>query len=866
MWRSTPFLVGVTAFFFASACGGGSGDPDGGQTCDLSLAFEHGGDGVADPLGAPVGQARAGRATAAMLPPVPGGLVTWQPGDVILANDKVALVIEDAGFSDLYDPWGGKPVGLGRVAGGALVEPGDFGELLLLVGRNGFLVDRVSVLHDGSDGQAAVVRASGRLAPLPFFENITGNIFRETYPELTAAIDYVLAPGAEHVDIVLHLRSPRTVDLDADVVMHGFMYTPRAPIYAPGLGFPSDDPGMPYAAFVDDEATSWAYSVPGQELGAGISASGFVSKFTDGYTIARCAETTVTHARLTIGGPGLDGLLQAVARADGATLRAISGTVTDGAGEPAAGVSVHATREDGGYLTRARTDAAGAYTVHVPAGAAVQLTAFRRGEGQVGPATVAADGATQDFQLPASGLVHVTAKDADSGAALPVRVQIRPTSGSPPELPDAWGEARPQSGRVHVDFAEDGDTTLRVAAGTWRVVVSRGYEYELVDAEVSVAAGQTVTLNATLARVVDTTGVQCADFHIHTHRSNDSEDDAALKLRALVADGLEIPVRSEHEFVDDFQPMIEQMGLEAWAHGIGSVEMTSMEIWGHMGVVPLEPDPTKPNNGTPLWQEFPTHLDAGVPLRTMRPSEVFDAVRARPEQPIVIINHPRGSTNYFGYVGYDPVTGGVTSPQDWDEEFTVVEFFNDSGWLANRAGLVMDWLGFLNHGRRVFAVGSSDSHGVRSSPVGYPRTCLRLGTDDPREVTPSAVRDATGAGRSTISGGVYVDASVGKVGPGEEASGLGDQALVHVRVQAASWVDVDAIDIVVDGETIDTIAILPGDADPQNPAVRFEKDVAVPVAAGGSYVIVAAYGDSSLEPVHPGRMPFGVTNPIFLLP
>jgi hypothetical protein len=77
---------------------------------------------------------------------------------------------------------------------------------------------------------------------------------------------------------------------------------------------------------------------------------------------------------------------------------------------------------------------------------------------------------------------------------------------------------------------------------------------------------------------------------------------------------------------------------------------------------------------------------------------------------------------------------------------------------------------------------------------------------------------------------------------------------------------VDAIDIVVDGETIDTIAILPGDADPQNPAVRFEKDVAVPVAAGGSYVIVAAYGDSSLEPVHPGRMPFGVTNPIFLLP
>jgi hypothetical protein len=42
--------------------------------------------------------------------------------------------------------------------------------------------------------------------------------------------------------------------------------------------------------------------------------------------------------------------------------------------------------------------------------------------------------------------------------------------------------------------------------------------------------------------------------------------------------------------------------------------------------------------------------------------------------------------------------------------------------------------------------------------------------------------------------------------------------------------------------------------------------VTVPVASGGSYVIVAAYGDQPLEPVHPGRIPFGVTNPIFLKP
>jgi hypothetical protein len=71
---------------------------------------------------------------------------------------------------------------------------------------------------------------------------------------------------------------------------------------------------------------------------------------------------------------------------------------------------------------------------------------------------------------------------------------------------------------------------------------------------------------------------------------------------------------------------------------------------------------------------------------------------------------------------------------------------------------------------------------------------------------------------------------------------------------------------VVDGVEVDTIEILPGDADPTSPWIRYEADVDVDVAAAGSYVIVAAHGDAPLEPVHPGRMPFGVTNPIFLAP
>ena len=87
--------------------------------------------------------------------------------------------------------------------------------------------------------------------------------------------------------------------------------------------------------------------------------------------------------------------------------------------------------------------------------------------------------------------------------------------------------------------------------------------------------------------------------------------------------------------------------------------------------------------------------------------------------------------------------------------------------------------------------------------------------------------------------------------------------MVHVRVRAASWVDVDRIDLVVDGE-ITTIDIEPEDADLSEPAIRFEKDLSIDVPNSASYVIVAAYGDDDLAPLHPGRAPFGVTNPIFI--
>ncbi|MBL4633940.1 MAG: carboxypeptidase regulatory-like domain-containing protein, partial [Kofleriaceae bacterium] len=705
-------------------------------------------------------------------------------------------------------------------------------------------------------------RAEGRIGPLPFTFPLISAIYRGDYEDMRAAIDYVLEPGSEFVDIYISYRSPRKFPEDVPAALHGFMYTKRMRPFARNTGFEPEGQ-LADLSFIDDTGPSFSYAIPGDTLEAVLSVSGFALNLGEGFTIDACGETRRLHARLTIGGSGVDGIVTTLADVEGTTLREISGVVRDAQGSPAEGVRVHAISADDAYLTRATSDADGSYRLHVPDGLAVSLVSYRVGD-ESSTVDVAAAQSQADITLAATGTISVTSIDQDTQSALPVRIQLFPTTQNLNPMPSHYGEKALPQGRLHVEYSMDGTADFRVPVGEWEIVVSRGYEYELFSELVTVTANNSSTVSASLEHVVNTPGELCADFHIHTIRSADSGDDVLLKLRSAIADGLELPVRSEHEYAASFAAEIAELGVEDWAYGVPSVELTTMEFAGHFGVLPTMPDVTKRNGGAPIWQRFTDLANPTRALETMLPPEIFSTLRALPERPAIIINHPRGGANYFAAAGFDPTSGMPSNPDYWDEDFNLVEVFNDSDWQANFSETVADWLALLSIGRRVFAVGSSDSHAISNSPVGYPRTCLALGSDDPRAMTNDLVRDTTAAGQSRIVGGIFVDASVNGVGPGGDATGLGANTQLHLVVQAASWVDVDSIDIVVDGVTT-TIAILPADADPTDPSIRFEKDIDIAVSSDpNAYVIVAAYGDQTLEPVHRGRIPFGVSNPIFL--
>jgi hypothetical protein len=344
---------------------------DDAAVCPALPPFETGtATGATDPLRAAEGAVRAGGIAPSAVPPGSNGLAEWRAGDFVLANGRVAVIIEGMRSSSGYMPWGGFPLGAGRVSNGAMVAPADFGEVAFTLGRYSVAAERVGVLRDGADG-VAVVRAVGPMRAIPFIDEFARAIAPQDYGAIRAAVDYELRPNSDHVDVYVTFEVHETQGYTARTVLHAFFQGYRMPRFIPGAGFGGDAVMSQTLAWVRDDLTSWAWQLPRAEerLSSFISTSGFDSFNAPAVTLPPCAQTRLHWARIVVGGPGLDGLNEALARDASQRTREITGTVR-AAGEPVADARVHVTSPDGArYLTRARTDAQGRFTVHVPEGA-----------------------------------------------------------------------------------------------------------------------------------------------------------------------------------------------------------------------------------------------------------------------------------------------------------------------------------------------------------------------------------------------------------------------------------------------------------------------------------------------------------------
>jgi hypothetical protein len=804
-------------------------------------------------------------------------------GDWEIANSRVRFVVEDARPSDGFDPYGCSIAAADRQRDKGVPGESRWGEVWFGLDFRTADCTSITVVNDGRDGEPAVIRATGHDAESPFMASLFAVSAQPPPLHATIYREYSLAPDSDTLLFTLTLQNDGDTSLDITAPYIGMAMNRGLRHWVDKSGFDFDFSDLarvnPSAQFYAAVGEKISYSV--LELHAPFSpimnfAHVLIGQYPQLHIPAGQSDTLRFAVAVGTGDVGsLQGAHAEVAM-EGDSL--LSGTVADAAGNPVAGARVHVTDTTGlSVVTFARTAADGSWSARVlPGTYLARAVADDRPGSAPQNVTVPSTGLLGvDLKLGAQSSITAKATDAD-GHPIPAKIVLEPLSMPRPSLPAAMGEKWDK--QPIVVFSADGTATVPVYPGTWHVTFSRGFEYDRPTFDVS--AGATVT--ATLRRVIDTTGWISGDFHVHAQYSPDGDDLLPLKVRAFAAEGVEVPVSTEHEFIGDFGPAVAAQGLTPFMHSIAGTELTTTAT-GHFNIFPLTPIATALNAGGFNWYN-----------KTIPDVMAEARLRLTPDgkPPIIQMNHPRtAGMAYLDAIHFDPndFVAAVDAPDfmtNWDamEVWNGVDpiFFEGCGGCARQPShpTAFDWFSFLDRAKQVTGTGNSDSHNASLREVGYPRNYVQIGTDDPGTVSDSQVTAAIRAMKVTISGGPFLTISApgGGIGDIVQPDFSSGPPVVHltVRVQAPAWMGaLDHADIWMGDTTaqgahvVKTIDLKAG---PVVDGLRYGAVVDVLMPATDTWLIATARGvtDSqgvshALWPVVQEQFPpYAITNPIWV--
>jgi hypothetical protein len=326
---------------------------------------------------------------------------------------------------------------------------------------------------------------------------------------------------------------------------------------------------------------------------------------------------------------------------------------------------------------------------------------------------------------------------------------------------------------------------------------------------------------------------------------------------AIAAEGVEFAVATDHYVVTDLAPTVnwlKERGLLAakLATMLGSEVSTVGKRFGHFNV-------------------FPLRKDQNVIFESTTPQELFADARRNSPDGVLQVNHPRMDPKiaYFNWVGLDENTAEPKIRAGWDTSFDTIEVYNgdEAKDLKDVKKVLRDWLHLLGRGHRFAATGSSDSHNLAFLDPGLPRTMIRhAGTNDDEtdaEAPAGRIIEAIKAGRSYVTSGPIIDASIGSAGPGETARGVGKRAKLDVVIRAAPWISVSSVEVLQGGSGKQLFWTRVPES---RNVVRLRRTYDIPIEAS-SFVIVLAEGSRGLSNAsRENTLPFAFTNPIWIEP
>jgi len=289
--------------------------------------------------------------------------------------------------------------------------------------------------------------------------------------------------------------------------------------------------------------------------------------------------------------------------------------------------------------------------------------------------------------VPAPGRVRFQVSDSQ-GRLMPAKLSFIPIlgEGDGARLAERDGLRRPFIGEGrygdgvrYMVPTHTGEGTTEVEPGRYRVVMSHGPEYSIVERDINVASGQQVIITGALVHEVDTTGWIAGDFHLHAEGSFDSGMKLEERVRRCLIEGVEFAVATDHDILTDYAPAVRSLGVQDRIMTAVGVELSTLEL-GHFIAFPLKYDASQiPDHGAPDW----TCLD-GPGILAELTSKIEPGTRG-----VRIMAHPRD-----GFIGHISQHG--LSPWDFGRELSFLEANNV---LLSRTTCDFDAMEVLNSKR-----------------------------------------------------------------------------------------------------------------------------------------------------------------------
>ncbi len=404
-------------------------------------------------------------------------------------------------------------------------------------------------------------------------------------------------------------------------------------------------------------------------------------------------------------------------------------------------------------------------------------------------------------------------------------------------------------------FPQEEGLEVKLPVGTYLIYASRGPEYSMDKRVVEILKNELQELIFRIDRVLETPNLISIDPHMHTQNS-DGRMLIPERIKSVVAEGVDVAVATDHNYITDYYPVLQKLGLNKYLAVIAGNEVTTSGLI-HYNTYPLKHRPGEENNGAiyPIAEEaFP----------------LFERSRKKDPEAILQVNHPRsGTTGYFNNYQLD-LESAAYSRVNFDTSFDVLEIVNGPYFYSDNFVAIEDWLHLLNRGYYFPLIASSDSHSIDRAEPGYSRTYVMYEGKEGDNLNWDAVALSIKKGRSFASNGPVVEFKVnGKYTSGDSFTSSNGKAEIWIKVQSAPWIAVDEVRLIVNGERKIILPVKTAKEIIQ----KFTEQISLKLKKD-SYIAVEVLGKKSLYPVlqrysrsgllEDAILPYALTNPVFI--